>query len=123
MITADLYGVFFGLASAIAWGSADFCGGWATRRSSVFAVLLVSEAFGSLLLLAAALYWQEALPGGADLLWAIAAGTCGMVGITVFYIALARTKMAVVAPVSAVVTAALPVAAGALLEGLPPVEK
>lgn len=123
MMGAELYGAFFGVASAVSWGSADFCGGWATRRSNVFAVLFISQVFGSLLLLVMVLLGQEALAATDDLLWGVAGGGCGMVGITAFYVGLARGKMGVVAPISAVVTAGLPVLAGAILEGLPPAEK
>ncbi len=123
MTSPALDGVFFGVVSALAWGSADFCGGWATRRSSVFAVLFVSQLFGSLILVALALWWQEALPAGGDLLWGVAGGACGIVGITMFYVGLARGRMGVVAPIAAVVTAGLPVLAAAMLEGLPPAEK
>ena len=37
MMGPELYGVFFGVASAVSWGAADFCGGSATRRSQVLA--------------------------------------------------------------------------------------
>jgi len=119
----ELYGVIFGISSAATWGAADFCGGLATRRGEVLGVLLVSQLIGSLLLLMPLWIWQEAFPGYRNLLWGAAGGACGIGGVTAFYIGLARARMGVVAPIAAVVTAALPVAAGIFLEGVPPVTK
>ena len=51
----------------------------------------------------------------ADLAWGAAAGLAGMVGLTLLYEALATGVMSVVSPVTAVVSGALPVAAGVLL--------
>ena len=119
----ELYGVIFGISSAVTWGAADFCGGLATRRGEVLGVLLVSQLIGSLLLLMPLWIWQETFPGYRNLLWGAAGGACGIAGVTAFYIGLARARMGVVAPIAAVVTAALPVAAGIFLEGVPPVMK
>jgi len=119
----ELYGIIFGMSSAVTWGAADFCGGLATRRSEVFAVLFVSQLIGALLLVIPVWVWQEPLPSRSDLLWGAAGGACGIVGITAFYIGLAAGRMGVVAPVAAVVTAGLPVLVGTYLEGLPPAVK
>lgn len=119
----ELYGVIFGISSAATWGAADFCGGLATRRGEVLGVLLVSQLIGSLLLLMPLWIWRETFPGYRNLLWGAAGGACGIGGVTAFYIGLARARMGVVAPIAAVVTAALPVAAGIFLEGVPPVMK
>lgn len=115
----ELASVIFGISSAMIWGAADFCGGLATRRSDVFGVLFVSSLIGSLLLVVPLLIWQEPFPGITDLLWGSAGGACGIIGITAFYIGLAKGRMGVVAPVAAVITAILPVVAGVFLEGLP----
>jgi drug/metabolite transporter (DMT)-like permease len=95
----------------------------ATRRSEVISVLFVSQLIGATLLVVPLWVLQEPFPGIKDILWGAAGGACGIVGITAFYIGLANGRMGVVAPVAAVVTAGLPVLAGALLEGLPPAIK
>lgn len=59
------------------------------------------------------------MPSPADVGLAIAAGVCGTLGITALYVGLSTGQMGVVAPISAVVGAAVPVAAGALLQGPP----
>ena len=54
-----------------------------------------------------------------DLVWAGLAGLLGAVGLLALYQGLATGKMGVVAPLSAVVAATVPVVASAFLEGLP----
>src|SRR5262249_40613334 len=55
----------------------------------------------------------------ASFLWAVAAGTVGGGALAAFYAALAEGKMGIVAPVAAVLTAALPVMLSVAIEGLP----
>src|SRR5262249_12411335 len=66
-----------------------------------------------------ALLWGEPLASAADLGWGVAAGLSGVLGVAALYRGLAGGKMGVVAPVSAVLTAAIPVLFGALAAGLP----
>jgi len=113
--------VLFGLASAIVWGGGDFCGGQATRRSSVFSVLLVAEFSGLLLLIALAVAWGEALPSIRTVVWSATAGLLGVMGLMALYQGLAIGKAGVVAPTSAVLAAAIPVLYEALTDGLPDV--
>lgn len=60
------------------------------------------------------------MPTGTDVAWAMAAGVAGGVGITALYGGLAAGRMGVVAPVTGVIAAAIPVLVGAAVEGLPP---
>ena len=103
------------LAAALLYGSADFLGGAATRRAHVLSVLTVSATAGVAVTGAAAL-----LAGGpprvAGIGWGIGAGAAGGVGFMFFYAGLAAGPMSVVAPLSALVSTVLPVAA-ALAEG------
>jgi drug/metabolite transporter (DMT)-like permease len=109
----------FGLLSALIWGAADFCGGFATRRARAFSVVLVAEISGAVLLLVAALAWRQPLPHSGDLVWSAAAGTSGAVGLLGLYTALSSGHMGIVAPLSAVIAALVPIVAGSLMEGLP----
>ncbi|MEX5720360.1 EamA family transporter [Geodermatophilus maliterrae] len=106
--------VLLALASAVVYGMADFCGGLASRRAATVAVVTVSQAAGlvALVLLLPVLGGD---PERADLLWGAAAGLAGAVGLLLFYRALADGVMSVVAPVTAVSAAALPVLGGLLL--------
>ena len=111
--------VVFGLLAAVAWGAADFGGGLTSRRASLFGVVLVSQVVGMLLALGLALVRGEAVPGAADLGWSALAGMLGIAGILALYGGLAVGRMGVVAPVTGVLAATVPVAAGVALEGLP----
>ena len=102
--------IFFALAAALLYGSADFLGGAVSRRTHVLSVLIVSAPAGAALLLGVAL-----AAGGpvatAGLPWAAAAGVAGGAGLILFYAGLAAGPMRVVAPVSALVSTVLPVSA------------
>jgi len=119
MFSGELATVIFGLASALSWGACDFSGGLASKRAPVFGTLAVSYTVGLLLLIGLALVWGERLPPVADLGWGFAAGLASTVGGAALYRGLAIGQMGVVAPVSAVLTAALPTLFGMFIEGLP----
>jgi drug/metabolite transporter (DMT)-like permease len=119
MVGGDLAVVVFGLASALSWGAGDFSGGLATKRAPVFGVLAIGHGAGLLLLIMLALVWGEPLPSATYLGWGLAAGLAGAVGLASLYRALAVGQMGMVAPVSAVLTAALPALFGVLTEGIP----
>ncbi|GAB4191539.1 MAG: DMT family transporter [Roseiflexaceae bacterium] len=115
--------VVFGLASALIWGGGDFCGGLATRRAAVLAVLALSQAAGLAALVLLALIWREPLPPLEAAGWGAAAGVAGTIGLGTLYTGLARGSAAVVAPVSAVLAAAIPVLITALSLGVPDAAK
>jgi len=122
-VSGDLAAVAFGLASACSWGAGDFSGGLASRRSPLLAVLAVGQAAGTASIVAVALLTGEPFVASAALGWAAAAGASGALGLAALYRGLAVGRMGIVAPVSAVLSAAIPVLAGALVEGLPPAAK
>lgn len=100
------------LVSALCYGVSDFSGGLAARRVPATAVVLVSNAFSLLLaVLAVAL-----LPGSAyradDVAWGAAAGAVGLLGVVLLYRGLAIGPMSVVAPLTAVLSAVVPVVVG-----------
>jgi drug/metabolite transporter (DMT)-like permease len=111
--------VVFGLAASLCWGSGDFSGGLASRRINATSVVIAGYTVGFVLLLALALFWREPFPAPVDLLWGGLAGVVGALGLIAFYTALASGKMGIAAPVSAVLTAMLPVLFSALTVGLP----
>ena len=111
--------VTFGLLSALIWGAGDFFGGLATRRARPFSVVLVAEVAGALLLALTALLLAQPAPSTVDLGWSAGAGLAGAVGLLALYTALASGHMGVVAPISAVVAAIVPIVVGAVIEGLP----
>lgn len=86
----------------------------------MFGVVLVSQFVGMLVALGLALVRAESLPLPADLAWSVLGGLTGGIGITALYRGLAVGRMGVVAPVTGVIAALIPVAAGIVLEGVPP---
>jgi drug/metabolite transporter (DMT)-like permease len=108
-----------GLAAAVAWGAGDFGGGLASRRAPLYGVVLVSQATGMLLSGAGAVALGETVPGPTDILVCFVAGILGASGITMLYRGLAIGRMGIVAPVTGVLAAVIPVIAGFLTEGLP----
>jgi uncharacterized membrane protein len=97
------------LAAALLYGPADFLGGVATRHARVLSVLPLSAGAGAVVVLTAALASAE--PARlAGLVWGIAAGAAGGIGLIIFYSGLAAGPMSVVAPVSALMSTVLPVA-------------
>ncbi len=111
--------IIFGLAASLCWGSGDFGGGLASRRAHVTSVVIAAYAVGFVLLITLALIWREPFPSPVDLIWGGLAGLAGVLGLLAFYSALASGKMGIAAPVSAVLTATLPVLFSALTAGLP----
>ena len=111
--------VYYGLIAALVWGSADFAGGIATKKSNVYLVVLLSHVAGGLLILGLIPLFGEEFPGWHDVLLGGLAGMSGAIGLLFFYQAMARGPMGVVAPVTAVLSSCLPVAVSFVGEGIP----
>ena len=109
---ADLGVVAFGLASAISWGAGDFGGGWTGRRASVYAIAIVVDVVGIAAMLPIALATGEPIPGPQTLLLSVIAGVFAVAGIIGLYQGLAVGRMGVVAPVTGLLAATLPVVVG-----------
>ena len=106
------------LASALSFGSGDFLGGLAARHLRPTAVLLWSYLLSGSLLLVASLVTGGTVDG-RDLALGAGAGLLGAAGIGLLYQALALGQMSAIAPVTALLAAAIPVGAG-LLQGEDP---
>ncbi len=103
------------LLSAVPYGSADFLGGLASRRTTALTVVVVSQSYGlSLLVLLLPLLPPDRY-GWPNLLWGAAAGVAEGVGLLFPYRGLAIRRMGAVAPVSAVVGAVIPAVFGLLV--------
>jgi drug/metabolite transporter (DMT)-like permease len=113
------------LAAAVLYGTADFLGGVASRRASVFAVLAMTVPAGAAVMVLVALLGQVPALGGllghggigapasvgnwSAAGWAAASGVCGAAGLIAFYAGFASAPISVVAPVAALASAVLPV--------------
>lgn len=99
------------LASAAVFGAADFAGGFATRKLPVLTVTLISNVVGMVLglLLVTVIggRWTAAAVG-----WGMVSGLCGLLGLVLLYLGLARGPAGLVSPVTGVVSATIPVVVG-----------
>ncbi|TDD34465.1 hypothetical protein E1287_16345 [Actinomadura sp. KC06] len=101
------------LGAALAYGVADFLGGAVARKSTALRALTWCVPVGLLVVLVfAPLSGGDAAPGPMAL--GFLGGLSGGAGLITFYRALARGPMSVVAPVSALAAAILPVGVGVL---------
>ena len=118
-VPTNLLGVLFALTSAAVWGSGDFSGGQAVRKSHQYQVLMLAALSGMVVLVVSAIIRGEGLPTGHSVLWGALAGSAGALGMAALYRALSMGHTASVAPTSAITCAALPVLFGMLTAGLP----
>ena len=103
--------VILALGCAVMYGLSDFVGGLLSRRASVWPVAVVAQIASTVLTTTAALL----LPGEASAAhwaWGALAGIGAGAGTAFLYRGLATGRMGVVAPLSAVGSALLPVAVG-----------
>lgn len=106
--------IIFGLLSAFSYGYADFFGALAAKRVRALAVTTVSFIFGLLLACSLALFLGAEF--SETTLWAgILAGLCSAIAISCLYAALALGPIAIVSPLTAVVSAIIPVAVDVFL--------
>ncbi|MEI2712876.1 MAG: CapA family protein [Nocardioides sp.] len=103
--------VLLALSAAFAYGLGDFCGGVGARRTSAWSVAFVAQLVGSVGLLAVALVLGGD-PTTADHAWGVAAGVANGVGTAFLYRGLASGRMGVVAPLSGVSAALIPIVVG-----------
>ncbi len=96
----------------MSWGIGDFAGGIASRRSNVLVTLLMTQVIGLLATAGLLALSSEELPRVTALAWAGLAGLSGVAGLGSLYLALSRGTMGLVAPLAALVGAALPALVG-----------
>lgn len=103
--------VVLSLLSALAYGVSDFLGGIFSKRAGPWQVAVVGQSSSTLCALVAALVLGGA-PVGADWGWAALGGIGAGIGTAFLYRGLSTARMGVVAPLSAVACALLPVVVG-----------
>jgi drug/metabolite transporter (DMT)-like permease len=107
--------LFLALASSLAYGAADFLGGVAARGAHVLRVVIIAAPASLLIEL---LLWPvvgASFPTAA-VTWGAASGVASAASFALLYRTLAIGPMSVLSPITALVSAALPVAVG-LIEG------
>jgi uncharacterized membrane protein len=116
------------LTAAASWGGGDFSGGMGVKASGgrvVGAIRFVILAHVISLVMVLGILWVQhlhgvaGLPHGTAVLWAIAGGVTGALGVVAFYMALSRGGMGASAAVSGLLAAAIPALVSSMMEGAP----
>lgn len=107
--------ILLSVASALAYGTADFLGAAASRKANVFRVVALS-APASLVVEALILPILGARWSAGAIGWGALSGVGSAFAFALLYYALSIGPMVIMAPITAIVSAALPVAVG-LAEG------
>lgn len=109
----------YSLTAVGVWGASDFLGGVGARRANAFLFTAVVHLCGMVSVGAVALITQAAFPENSSLMWSLVAGSVGGIALAIFYRSLAEGNMGLVAPVAAVLGAAIPTIFTAFAEGVP----
>ena len=108
------------LLAAMVWGTSDFLGGMVTRRATPGIILLIAHGMGLLALLAIMLAHPVGrLPTRHTVEFGLIAGLAGGIGLLALYKALSLGSMGLVAALSGVLTAVVPVLVSFFSEGRP----
>lgn len=106
----------FSLAGALVFGAADFLGGLAAKRVSALLATAVASLTGGVLLIA-----FLPLLGGTwtadDVFWSVISGVAGAVAISLLYACLAIGPMSILSPLTALVSAVVPMVWGLVVGG------
>jgi len=108
--------IVLALLTAAFYGTGDFSGGFASRRTSLVSVVLWSHAVGLLGVLIVVPLLSDGAPARSDLVLGGVGGLFGLAGLALLYRGLARGPMSVVAPLSALSSAMVPLTWG-LVDG------
>lgn len=111
--------IIFGLCAALGWGTGDFTGGIASRKTGAYRAVFYSEVAGVFFLLIVLGVFGETLPSLEVWLPAAIAGIIGTFGLMLLYHSMTQGLMSISAPVSSLLAAMLPVIVGMFSEGLP----
>ena len=103
------------LLTAALFGTGDFLGGLAGKRMSVLRVLAISHTIGLVLITVGAIVIANEFLLD-DLAWGALAGIAGFIGLALLYRGLARGPMGIVAPLTAITSAAVPAGWGLLID-------
>ncbi|NNE11524.1 MAG: DMT family transporter [Ilumatobacter sp.] len=107
--------VLLALGSALVYGVSDYVGGRASRLRPPVVIALLAEGALLLVTVAAVPLIEADGPTAAAIWWGVGGGLAGATGVLGLYAALARGNMTVVAPVTGIVAAIVPVGVGVAL--------
>ena len=107
-------GAALALLSSLTWGVADFMGGIASRKRSVLQVLVIAYPVGAIVLTGVAIFVVPGELSRETFTIGAISGAIGATAIGCLYVALKRGPMGIVSPITAVMSAAIPVFFGLL---------
>src|ERR1700690_978937 len=107
-VAAQYIPAAYSLTAVGVWGASDFLGGVGARRVNAFLVTAIVHSSGLVAIVALALVTHASFPASAGVVWSLVSGAVGGMALALFYRALASGNMGLVAPVSAVLSAAIP---------------
>lgn len=109
--------LLFMIGAMIFWGTGDFCGGLISKRHSVYSVLLTAQLISILPLFILVLFFEK-IPQFQDIVFGGLSGLGGMIGLLHLYKGLAEGRMAIVAPLTAMIMCIIPVFVGVMIDGV-----
>ena len=118
-VAAQYIPAAYSLTAFGVWGASDFLGGVGARRANAFLFTAIVHLSSLVTVGTVALMIGGPFLGHASLAWSLLAGAMGGFALALFYRALARGNMGLVAPVAAVLGAAIPTMVTAFYEGFP----
>lgn len=111
--------VLMATMAATGWGAADYCGARASRNVPAARVVFLSQ----VLSLPVIAVWMAGTAGHAPslsaLAWGCGAGAFGLLGLVLLYRMLASESIVLVAPVTAVTAAVVPLVVGLVVQSAP----
>jgi len=99
---------FLAIISAALFGAGDFLGGLASRKTRIFSVIAIAHLIGLFFILLLAPFMAEEFLLN-DFFRGAVAGILGLIGIAFIFHALQRGPMTVVAPITSIASAVIPV--------------
>jgi len=99
-------------ACAVVYGVADYCGGRATRSAPSIAISFIGQISSLVFAVVVVFAVGTTFPPFREIGWGALAGIASALGLAAFYHAMSHGSMTVVAPITAVTSAVLPVGFG-----------
>jgi drug/metabolite transporter (DMT)-like permease len=118
-VAAQYIPAAYSLTAVGVWGASDFLGGVGARRVNAFLFTAIVHSSGLVVVGTLALMTRSPFPGNASLGWSLIAGSVAGLALALFYCSLASGNMGLVAPVAAVLGAAIPTIVTAFAAGFP----